>query len=85
VAATPDGRWDGPIPAAGPHDGSVTSFDQRRGLGSVTSSGGDEFPFHATAISDGSRAIEVGQAVRFTVQPGHGGRYESRSVTPLTS
>jgi cold shock CspA family protein len=73
----------GPIPSAGPHHGRVTSFDHTRGLGRVAESDDTDYPFHATAIADGSRAIDVQTSVAFTVVPGHGGRYEARSLTPV--
>jgi cold shock CspA family protein len=60
----------------------VTSFDATRGLGTVTDDHGASFGFHATAIADGSRAIDVGTEVIFTVVPGHRGRYEARSIGP---
>jgi cold shock CspA family protein len=64
------------------HHGRVTSFDRTRGLGAVTGTDGTAFDFHATAIADGSRTIEVGTAVTFTVAAGHRGRYEARSLVP---
>ena len=74
---------DRPIPSAGPHFGRVTFFDQRRGLGTVTDQdSGIEYPFHATAIADGSRTIAEQTAATFTVAPGHGGRYEARELVP---
>ncbi len=73
----------GPVPSAGPHHGRVASFDQRRGLGTVTDDVGTSYGFHATAIADGSRRIEVGQVVMFTVAPGHRGLYEARSLVTL--
>jgi len=71
-----------PVPSAGPHHGRVASFDQARGLGEVRADDGTAFGFHATAIADGSRTIAVGTEVRFTVAPGHRGRYEARSLAP---
>jgi cold shock CspA family protein len=70
----------GPVPSTGPHRGRVASFDPRRGLGSVEDEDGTRFGFHATAIADGSRRIDVGTKVVFTVSPGHGGLYEARSL-----
>ena len=35
---------------------------------------------HCTALSDGSRAVEVGRPVEFVVRPGHGGRLEAREL-----
>lgn len=72
----------GPASTAGPHLGRVASFDAIRGLGTVTDDGGDAYDFHATAIADGTRRIDVGTAVSFTLAPGHRGRYEARAVAP---
>jgi cold shock CspA family protein len=73
----------GPVPSTGPHHGRVTSFDTTRGLGVVADDAGDVLDFHATAIADGTRSIEVGTAVSFSVAPGHRGRYEAQSLVPL--
>ncbi len=72
----------GPVPSAGVQHGRVTSFDRARGLGAVAGDDGATFDFHATAIADGSRTIDVGTAVTFTVAAGHRGRYEARSLVP---
>ncbi len=69
-----------PAGGAGPHLGRVSTFDARRGLGTVTGADGRTYGFHATAIADGSRRIDEGAPVAFTVAPGHGGRYEARSL-----
>ena len=45
--------------------------------------GGTDYDFHATAITDGTRRIDVGAAVTFTVSPGHRGRCEARSLVAL--
>ena len=73
----------GPVPSTGPHRGRVASFDPRRGLGEVDDEDGTSYGFHATAIADGSRRIQVGAAVVFTISPGHRGLYEARSLTPI--
>ena len=73
----------GPVPSTGPHHGRVTSFDPTRGLGVVADDAGDVLDFHATAITDGSRTIDVGTEVSFSVAPGHRGRYEARSLVPV--
>lgn len=63
--------------------GTVTAFDVGRGLGTVTDDAGGEWPFHCTAIADGSRTVEVGTAVVFRPVPGHLGRMEAADVQPL--
>ena len=75
----------GPVPTAGPHHGRVAVFDATRGLGTVDDDDGATYGFHATAIEDGSRRIEVGTPVVFTVSPGHRGLYEARSLVPVSS
>jgi cold shock CspA family protein len=75
------------VPSPSIHLGRVTSFDQRRGWGTVTEDSAAEdsaaeFDFHATAIADGARTIAVGTSVTFLIRPGHRGRYEARSLTP---
>lgn len=65
-----------------PATGVVTSFDEPRGLGMITSSDGVELPFHCTAIADGTRTISVGERVRFVVSPGSMGRWEASRVEP---
>jgi cold shock CspA family protein len=71
----------GPVPPHRPFLGRVTSFDARRGLGTVTDVDGDSYDFHATAIGDGSRRIDPGTDVSFVVRPGHRGRYEAGALT----
>jgi cold shock CspA family protein len=63
--------------------GIVTEFDARRGWGTVTDPVGVEFEFHATAIADGSRRIDPGAEVCFSVVPGHRGRYEARELSVI--
>jgi cold shock CspA family protein len=75
----------GPLPAAGPHLGRVASFDRTRGLGRVVESDGTHYDFHATAIADGSRDIEVDAAVAFTLTPGHRGQFEARVLRPTAA
>ena len=66
----------------GPQEGAVVDFDDPRGLGVVRSVAGVEFPFHCTAIADGSRTIAVGAAVAFAVAPGRRGLWEAVGITP---
>ncbi len=63
--------------------GRVTSFDFDKGLGLVLADDGESFPFHSTTIADGTRSIEVGTRVCFTVAPAKLGRFEARAVTTL--
>jgi cold shock CspA family protein len=65
----------------GVEHGTVTEFDDARGLGTVES-GGRAYPFHCTQISDGSRTIAVGTWVSFQVTAGRLGRWEATAVTP---
>lgn len=57
--------------------GSVSAFDERTGLGEVTSENGTVSPFHATAVADGSRRIDAGIEVVYDVVAGHLGRWEA--------
>jgi len=63
------------------HGGAVVEFDTDSGLGAVVDTDGRRYPFHCTSIADGTRAIEVGKAVRFTVAAGAAGRLEARDLT----
>jgi cold shock CspA family protein len=69
-----------PVVTAGPHLGRVASFDATRGLGTVGDDAGAVYAFHATAIADGSRRIDVGTRVSYSLVPGHGGRHEARTL-----
>lgn len=60
--------------------GTVTAFDERTGLGEVTSEDGTVSPFHATAVADGSRRIDAGSEVVYDVVAGHVGRWEADSL-----
>ncbi len=64
--------------------GSVTEFDERRGIGEIAGDDGAVYPFHCTVIADGSRTIAVGTAVEFERVPGHRGRWEAASIVPAT-
>lgn len=52
--------------------GTVTQFDEAKGLGTVTSDDGAPFLFHVIEIADGTRTIDVGQAVSFQPLPKFG-------------
>ena len=61
--------------------GTVASFDEARGLGTITSSEGEELLFHCVEITDGTRAIDVGVPVSFDTSL-RLGRLEAVRVTP---
>jgi cold shock CspA family protein len=61
----------------------VTAFDEDRGLGEITADDdAATYPFHCTAIADGSRTIDEGTSVRFDVIAGRLGRWEAWQVAP---
>jgi cold shock CspA family protein len=62
--------------------GTVTEFDDPRGIGVVTDDEGRQFPFHCTAIADGTRQIDVGAIVRFVDRPGRQGSFEATDIRP---
>ena len=61
-------------------EGSVATFDEERGLGTVVTDDGRFLPFHCTAIADGSRSIAVGTRVAFGVVAGQLGRWEAAGL-----
>jgi len=63
-----------------PREGSVVEFDEHRGLGTIVDADGVRYPFHCTQIADGTRRVDKGAAVRFTVRPGGLGRWEAAAV-----
>jgi cold shock CspA family protein len=66
------------VSGVGPRrSGSVVSFDEAVGLGTVATAGGGSYPFHCTQIADGSRRIPVGVDVSFVVVAGRGGQWEA--------
>jgi cold shock CspA family protein len=62
--------------------GKVTRFDEERGLGRVVTDDGRSLPFHCAAIADGTRTIQVGTRVAFSVVAGHLGRWEANALAP---
>lgn len=63
--------------------GTVTAFDEHRGLGEITAAaGGGRYPFHCTAIADGSRTIPTGTVVEFRAVAGPLGTAEAVEVRP---
>jgi cold shock CspA family protein len=66
--------------------GTVAEFDDARGYGVVRDDAtGEEHFFHCTAISDGSRTIQVGASVRFEIVPGRNGAWEAKPVEPQST
>jgi cold shock CspA family protein len=65
--------------------GTVDTFDDARGVGTVRAADGRRFFFHCTTIADGSRTVAVGTRVEFDVVPGHLGRWEASTVRRATS
>lgn len=61
--------------------GTVVEFDDPRGLGVIEASDGTRYPFHCTAIADGTRTIEEGAAVDFQVRPATMGRWEATQIS----
>lgn len=65
-----------------PRLGRVVRFDHDKGWGEVAS-GEDVYYFHATAIADGSRNIDVGAKVAFVLRPALLGGIEARGLVKL--
>ena len=72
--------------------GRVSEFDAAVGLGRVESGGGgagdagdtgESYRFHCTQIADGSRSIEVGTEVSFSLVPGRLGQWEAAGVAAV--
>ena len=63
-----------------PLTGRVASFYDATGWGVIAAGGGIEYPFHCTAIADGTRTIEAGSSVSFHLAPGHRGVWEAAGV-----
>lgn len=64
--------------------GTVATFDDDRGLGTLEdAASGETVAFHCTAVLDGSRHIDPGTTVCYTLRPALGGREEARSIVPV--
>ena len=59
--------------------GTVTSFDESVGLGTIAAADGTDHPFHCIEIADGSRSIEVGTEVSFDLLAKLG-RWEAANI-----
>jgi hypothetical protein len=62
------------------YSGSVVAFDEDRGRGEVEVAAGLRYPFHCTAIADGSRAVPEGAAVEFVLVIGPLGALEAEAI-----
>ncbi|MEX1217533.1 MAG: cold shock domain-containing protein [Acidimicrobiales bacterium] len=62
-------------------NGVVKAFDVPRGLGVIQREDGTEYPFHCTAIADGTREILAGTRVSFSVAAGRMGLWEAVAIS----
>jgi cold shock CspA family protein len=62
------------------YSGRVASFDEFAGRGEIEARGGMHFPFHCTAIADGTRTIAPDTAVKFRLVPGPLGALEATAI-----
>ena len=62
--------------------GIVVDFDERRGLGTIEADDAS-YPFHCTALLDGSRTVDTGAAVSFEVRAAGMGRWEATHIAPV--
>ena len=60
--------------------GTILEFDADRGIGTVEDVSGRRLFFHCTAISDGTRNVDVGMTVTFSLAAGHRGLLEARGI-----
>jgi cold shock CspA family protein len=60
-------------------DGVVVTFDDARGLGTIDADG-TSYPFHCTALLDGSRTVAEGARVTFEVRAAGMGRWEATRI-----
>jgi cold shock CspA family protein len=63
------------------YSGRVASFDDHAGRGEIEARGGLHFPFHCTAIADGTRTIAPDTTVKFRLVPGPLGALEAIAIT----
>jgi cold shock protein len=64
------------------YSGRVAVFDDHRGRGEVEAAGGLHYPFHCTAIADGSRTVAEGTDVEFELVTGPLGQLEATALRP---
>lgn len=59
--------------------GTVTRFDEAKGLGTVRGDDAVDYLFHVVEIADGTRTIDLGQRVGFQPLPRFG-RFQAGRV-----
>jgi cold shock CspA family protein len=62
------------------YSGRIATFDEHAGRGEIEARGGMHFPFHCTAIADGTRTIDPDPAVKFRLVPGPLGALEAIGI-----
>jgi CspA family cold shock protein len=62
--------------------GTVTVFDDAKGLGSITADDGTAFDFHCIEIADGTRTIEPDRRVAFE-RLARFGRFEASAIAKV--
>ena len=62
------------------YSGRVATFDDHAGRGEIEAGGGMRFPFHCTAIADGSRTVAPDTLVKFRLRPGPLGALEATAI-----
>jgi cold shock CspA family protein len=62
------------------YSGRIATFDDSVGRGRIEARGGLQFPFHCTAIADGTRTIAPDTAVKFRLVPGPLGALEAVAI-----
>lgn len=65
--------------------GTVESWDDHGGYGTIRAEAGASYFFHCTQIVDGTRTITQGARVTFEVVPGRLGRWEATNVEKTPS
>lgn len=65
---------------ADPVAGRVVAFDEKQGTGEIETPDGARYAFHCTRIADGTRTVDVGAPVTFTVVPGLLGHWEATGI-----
>ncbi len=62
------------------YSGRVATFDDFVGRGEIEAGGGMRFPFHCTALLDGTRTVAPDTAVKFRLAAGPLGALEAIAI-----